>query len=55
MRKQKGQKEPWWRKLVFQRIHQLRGRGLVRMEIRVVKLVEAQRVDQNRCLLMRKH
>ena len=39
---------------MVQRKHQLRGRGLVRMEIRVVKLVEAQRVDQNSSLLMKK-
>ena len=54
MRKQKGQKEPWWRKLVFQRIHQLRGRGLVRMEIRVDKLVGSLKVDQKCSLSMKR-
>ena len=54
MRKQKDQKGPRWKKLVVQRKHQLRGRGLVRMGIRVVKLVEALKVDQNSSLLMRK-
>ena len=53
-RKQESQKVLWWRKLVAQRIHQLRGKGLVRMEIRVVKLVEALRVDLSRHLLMKR-
>ena len=54
MRKQKGQKGPRWRKLVDRKVRQLRGRGLVRMEIRVVKLVEALRVDLSRHLLMKR-
>ena len=36
------------------KVHQLRGRGLVRMEIRVVKLMESLREDQNSSLLMKK-
>ena len=54
MRKQRVQKGPRLKKLVVQRIHQLRGRGLLRMEIRVVKLVEALRVDLSRHLLMKR-
>ena len=53
-RKQESQKVLWWRKLVAQRIHLLKGKGLVRMEIRVVKLVEALRVDLSRHLLMKR-
>ena len=37
-----------------QRVHQLKGRGLVRMEIRVDKLVEALKVDQNSSLSMKR-
>ena len=36
------------------KVHQLRGRGLVRMEIRVDKLMESPKVDQNSSLLMKK-
>ena len=54
MRKQKDQKGPRWKKLVVQRKHQLRGRGLVRMEIRVDKLVGALKVDQKCSLSMKR-
>ena len=50
----KVQKGPRGRKLVVQRVHQLKGRGLVRMEIRVDKLVEALKVDQNSSLSMKR-
>ena len=50
----KVQKGPRWRKLVVQRVHQLKGRGLVRMEIRVDKLVEALKVDQKCSLSMKR-
>ena len=52
-RKLVAQMELWWRKLVAQKAHQLRGRGLVRMEIRVVKLMESLKEDLNSSLLMR--
>ena len=42
------------RKLVAKKVLRLRGRGLVRMEIRVDKLMEASKVDQNSSLLMKK-
>ena len=53
-RKLASPKGPRWRKLVVQKVHQLKGRGLVRMEIRVVKLVEVLKVDQNSSLSMKR-
>ena len=50
----KVQKGPRGKKLVVQRVHQLKGRGLVRMEIRVDKLVGSLKVDQKCSLSMKR-